>query len=900
MGQVFRAYDEVLRRRVAVKLLRAAREEGSGEGSAPTVARILREARMAAALDHPNVVSIFDFGEDGGVPYIVMELVAGRPLRALVGDLSIPVDERLRWLVDVARALAAAHKAGLVHRDIKPENVLLRDDGGIKVLDFGIARRAANPAHPQSVRAGGPAPGPGAPGGPPTTLTFDEGHVAGTPGYMAPEQIMGGVVDARVDQFAWGVLAHEILSGKLPWKATRREGSIMLEVLSDAPATLATGEMRAPAPVIATIERALRKDPAQRFESMGQLLDGLGHRPTAAAKGAPSGAAAELGEAKTERADSLASPAAATDGDLGTTTKKRPRRGPAAWGFALAALAAALGTTVVLRPRSAPPVVSSPAPAAPPPEPGFRPHDAKRVTFGYACEEFPSLTPDGRVVVYDGEAGGDYHVYALDLATGVQRQVTSGAGWQYAPYLSPDGRTVAFLRKDQGHLTQSVIPLDGDGGGERVVGKGRIRPRWSPDGKALWIGHEKAERVDLATGEITRTIEAPEGSLPITVNELADGRALVLFIERETHRFRGVALYPAGSGEPRWLTHERLDEVLTVTPDGAHVIVAHIDPTNESELWRLPFDGGAPTKLEQPGVPPNKGLAFSASGDRAVWSDCGIQARLTLLTRERGGGFAAKPMFPNAEWTDDAPSGIPGTSRVVVLSDRSDGDHLWVIDTAGREPPREIATPGLTPGAAAPSPDGRWVVFGTVHGGIYVAAMDGSSPPRQLTGGAADTSPSFGRDGSVVYFETRDGNGEPRVAMVPFAGGEATPLLGPGSASPSASPASEVIAYVALEGDGGDTGRPMLFDLRTHASRALTTKVTVHREAAVRLSPDGKRAALGSGTEITEIDLATGNVVGRFDAGADQIKGLAYLERDLLTSRHVWAGDVWAGSDPLR
>ena len=192
MGSVYRAHDTRLDRRVALKVI------SDGAAGADANARLLREAKAAAALDHPNAVSIFECGELDGAPYIVMELVSGRTLREVVGDASIPVATRVGWLADVARALGAAHRRGLVHRDVKPENVMVRDDGVVKVLDFGIARRAAG-----QVDAGAPTQPPALP-----TLT-KEGVKVGTPTYMAPEQIRGEDLDGRADQFAWGVLTYE-------------------------------------------------------------------------------------------------------------------------------------------------------------------------------------------------------------------------------------------------------------------------------------------------------------------------------------------------------------------------------------------------------------------------------------------------------------------------------------------------------------------------------------------------------------------------------------------------------------------------------------------------------------------------------------------------------------------
>src|SRR6185295_3056594 len=185
MGSVYRAHDARLDRRVALKVI------ADAAGGTDARARFLREARAAAALDHPNVVSIFDVGELDGAPYIVMELVSGRTLRETVGDASVPVATRAGWLADVARALSAAHRRGLVHRDVKPENVMVRADGVVKVLDFGIARRAGGRVDPHGTTKAPSSESPALP-----TLTV-EGVRMGTPLYMSPEQIRGEDLDGR-------------------------------------------------------------------------------------------------------------------------------------------------------------------------------------------------------------------------------------------------------------------------------------------------------------------------------------------------------------------------------------------------------------------------------------------------------------------------------------------------------------------------------------------------------------------------------------------------------------------------------------------------------------------------------------------------------------------------------
>jgi serine/threonine-protein kinase len=189
MGIVYQAHDEHLGRKVALKVV-------ATTGDAEASARVLREARVIAALDHPNAVIIHEGGEINGEPYIAMELVPGQNLRSFVDKPDLLATRKVRWLVEVARVLAAAHKAGIVHRDVKPENVMVRPDGRIKVLDFGIARRSAS-----SVDAVGPTAKAFIP-----TVTSSGGFV-GTPMYMAPELLKGKPADGRSDQFSWAVLA---------------------------------------------------------------------------------------------------------------------------------------------------------------------------------------------------------------------------------------------------------------------------------------------------------------------------------------------------------------------------------------------------------------------------------------------------------------------------------------------------------------------------------------------------------------------------------------------------------------------------------------------------------------------------------------------------------------------
>jgi len=276
-GEVYRAFDLRLQRPVALKFL-----SEDDPGSNPEHRdRLLREARAAARIRHPNVVSIFDVGEVDGVAFIAMELVEGSSLRNHMRT-DVPLARKLDWLVEIARALEVAHAQGLVHRDVKPDNILITEDAHAKVLDFGVAKRViARPSEP-----------------PPSSVTAD-GRVRGTPKYMAPEQLLGREVDGRTDQFAWGIVAYELLSGVHPFEGL---APTTAEAILSAPIKpLGEVDPSMPENVQQVVDRTLRRKPAARFDSMQAVIDGLTTsmaEPTAVMDAAPAETSKTLVDAK--------------------------------------------------------------------------------------------------------------------------------------------------------------------------------------------------------------------------------------------------------------------------------------------------------------------------------------------------------------------------------------------------------------------------------------------------------------------------------------------------------------------------------------------------------------------------------------------------------------------------
>src|SRR6201993_220892 len=198
MGEVYRARDPRLGRDVAIKVL-----PSSFSSDKDRLQRFAQEARAAAALNHPNILSIFDIGDDQGTPYVVSELLEGETLRARLAKAPIPLRKAINYALQVARGLAAAHEKGIVHRDLKPENLFVTKDDRVKILDFGLAKLTQPNAELATLQ-----------GGDAESAQTESGMILGTVGYMAPEQVNGKAVDSRADVFAFGAVLYELLAGQ--------------------------------------------------------------------------------------------------------------------------------------------------------------------------------------------------------------------------------------------------------------------------------------------------------------------------------------------------------------------------------------------------------------------------------------------------------------------------------------------------------------------------------------------------------------------------------------------------------------------------------------------------------------------------------------------------------------
>src|SRR6202142_718568 len=281
MGEVYRARDTRLEREVALKILL---ELFALEPD--RLRRFEQEARAVAALNHPNILAVFDIGQHNGSPFLVSELLEGETLRVLLDQGALPPRKAIAYGVQIAQGLAAAHEKGIVHRDLKPENVFVTRDGRIKILDFGLAKLAQKP------------------GTEPDGITMTSSHTAagvvmGTASYMAPEQVRGDAVDPRTDIFAFGAVLYEMLTGK---RAFRRDTTpeTMTAVLKEEPPEIAESAPTASPALDRIVRRCLEKSPEQRFQSAKDLSFALG-----SLSGTESSAAAKLLTAPRDRSTAV-------------------------------------------------------------------------------------------------------------------------------------------------------------------------------------------------------------------------------------------------------------------------------------------------------------------------------------------------------------------------------------------------------------------------------------------------------------------------------------------------------------------------------------------------------------------------------------------------------------------
>jgi serine/threonine protein kinase len=785
MGDVYRARDSRLDRLVALKIIRPA---GTGTGDPERRRRFLQEARTASALNHPNIVTVYDIGSADGLDYLAMELVLGKPLSQMIPREGLHLNELLRFAIQIADALARAHAGGVIHRDLKPANVMVTPEGVIKVLDFGLAKLQFTSSAAAETAAT-------------TTMATAEGTIVGTASYMSPEQVEGKAADARSDIFSFGAMLYEMAAGRRAFRGDSA-ASIMAGVLREDPPPVSDSRPDLPAELTRLITRCLRKDPARRAHSMADLRVAM----------------EELREESTS--GKLPPPPAAPD---------RPSRRTAFW-LALP-LAAALATAGYIgwraTSRSDGDVPLQPVP----------------LTSYPGDESAPTFSPDGNQVafIWNGEHSDNPDIYVKLIGSGVPLRLTTDPRPDVGPKWSPDGKDIAFVRLLSGD-TFEVLRVPPLGGAERRIGQFYTSEIygfplaslcWTPDSRYLLVAGSEAKnqsnrilRVAVASGEVTTLARIDDGSAGYTWPALSrDGSTLALIHHHGIGDINLLSL--SKTFEPGALRKLSLPDhdIRTIAwdPDDRSLIASLVQ-SNPHPLYRVFPSSGAiqPLAWTGPGASSpavarqSHRLAFTrAYRDTNIWS--------LSLDRKRHGQPGLEKLA-SSSFREVFPHYSPDGKRLVFYSNRSGSVQIWTSNADGSQAEQLTSMdPLATTGSPRWSPDGQYISFDSNAGGryqSYVIKADGGQPRALTSGDSNNFVTSWSHDGRYIYF-TSSRSGEMQIWRLPFAGGSPEQVTRTGGECGEISPDGHSLYFTKAGGTGGVWRMPVAGGEATQLTGAI-------------------------------------------------------------------------------
>jgi eukaryotic-like serine/threonine-protein kinase len=718
MGEVFRARDTRLGRQVAVKILPEAVSQDPRR-----VARFEKEARALAALSHPNILDIHDFGQSDGRFYVVTELLEGETLRDRITGEPLGWRKAAELAAAIADGLSSAHAAGIVHRDLKPENVFVTADGRVKILDFGLAK-STGPVSRHAVTLTLP------PGG---ALSAD-GEVVGTLSYMAPEQLRGLKVDGRTDIFALGCVLFEMLSGKRPFTGATPADTISA-ILSGEPESLDAAHVLVPPALARITSRCLEKRPEDRFHTAHDLALAL-------------------------RSISADEQPAVRPGE-----RPRPagRRRLVVGASVVAALLCAVAAVVVfVKPRLGAKGAPGDVVWGPP----------RQLTSARGWEGEPTLSPDGTLVAYSSNASGKAEIWVVDPEGGEPLRLTDSPAENRTPAWFPDGRSIAFASDREGG--SSVWKISRLGGSPVLVLEDADHPAISPDGSLLAFtrhipgGPHRVWVAPLADPSRARRLTGDEedGWEHRDPAWTPDGTRLCYAT------FHDLWLVPVAGGRAKRLTRDgKVDREPVFSSDGASVYFSSYRGGAQS-IWKVALDGRAPVRVLS-GTGTANHPSLSRDGRRIVFSTLAPDRDVIVVDRKTG---AASRIASSVD--DDTPALSPDGGAVAYVSNRLGTFDLWldVLEAGriGKKPARRLTS--LEGGIATPvySADGRWIAFFRPmkqHREIWALPTGGTAPIPLVKSAADNLQPAYAPDSTKLAFVS-DRAGHPHLWIVPLRDGQ--------------------------------------------------------------------------------------------------------------------------------
>ncbi|MDQ3238812.1 MAG: protein kinase, partial [Actinomycetota bacterium] len=664
MGEVYRAHDPKINRDVAIKVLPA-----SLSADPERLRRFEQEAQAAGALNHSNVLSIYDVETHDGTLFVVSELLEGETLREQMGGGALPPRKTLDYAQQIAKGLAAAHEHGIVHRDLKPENLFVTRDGQLKILDFGLAK-LVEPANTLEAQTEVPT----------RKINTSPGVVLGTVGYMSPEQVRGARVDHRSDIFSFGCVLYEMLSGRRAFGG-ESVADTLSAILREEPPDLPTTDGQISPALERVVRHCMEKNPARRFQSAGDLAFALEALPGSALNSAPS----------------IATPA------LPTKSRLRQRLPWLVTVVVLLLLALSLALPYFRRAPAEERVIKLSIPAE---KEGF---------------DSVAISPDGRLLAFTtgAEVSPGLYVRPLDSTTARLLPGTEGASF---PFWSPDSRPFGFFTRGQ------LMRIEASGGPPTMLSEGGANRdgSWSKDGVILFAGGAKGKeigglyRVSAGGGEVEQVIARDPARAEDTYRSpsfLPDGRHFLYHIPSSRKETQGIYL---GSLDGK--TKQRL------LPDESNVVYArpgYLLFMRGGALMAQAFDAERFSLSGQPAVVAER-VGTDSEHRRGVFSvsDTGLlvldasggDRSGQLVWVSRSGVPLGLPSLPGAYKFSISPDG----KRVVTeqLDPQTNTRDLWLYEVKGGDGSRFTFDPAMDIHAVW-SGDGSRIVWSSFREGVY-------------------------------------------------------------------------------------------------------------------------------------------------------------------------------------